>query len=147
MHISQSDSNVYSVKRSRALLTFHISCPALKMERPQFAQRHRRKDIKRMCNCSLNRPPPLCKRLEGEHHPPALTPGSQDGNSTSPPLGGGGGGLQGGQGIQGGRRNSALGTLEGIQMNASLVRHPFASLQANWIVSSFFIFESLAATH
>ena len=79
----------------------------------------------------LNRPPSLGKRLEGEHHPSALTPGSQDGNSTSPPLGGGGGGLQGGQGIQGGRRNSALGSLEGIQMNASLVRHPFASLQAN----------------
>ena len=131
MHISQSDSNVYSVKRSCALLTFHISCPALKMERPQFAQRHRRKDIMRMCTYSLNRPPSLGKRLEGEHHPPALTPGSQDGNSTSPPLGGGGGGLQGGQGIQDGRRNSALGSLEGIQMNASLVRHPFASLQAN----------------
>ena len=131
MHISQSDSNVYSVKRSRALLTFHISCPALKMERPQFAQRHRGKDIMRMYTCSLNRPPPLCKRLEGEHHQSALTPGSQDGNSTSPPLGGGGGGLQGGQGIQGDRRNSALGSLEGIQMNASLVRHPFASLQAN----------------
>ena len=48
MHISQSDSNVYSVKRSRALLTFHISCPALKMERPQFAQRHWGKDIVRM---------------------------------------------------------------------------------------------------
>ena len=91
---------------------------------------------------NLIRPTPssLCERLDGEHlgSEAAINPGnqvSQAGSPGSPPLGA----LQGSpvspslRAIQG---NSRLGGVQGSPVNTSLTRHPFASLQAKWIVSS-----------